>query len=31
MPSDFLKDWIGNRDLDRPVDGHIKDEADGLR
>ena len=25
MPSDFLNDWIGDRDLDLPVDGHFED------
>ena len=25
MPPDFLNDWIGDRDLDLPVDGHFKD------
>jgi hypothetical protein len=25
MPPDFLNDWIGDRDLDLPVDGHFED------
>ena len=25
MPTDFLNDWIGDRDLDLPVDGHFED------
>ena len=24
MPTDFLNDWIGDRDLDLPVDGHFE-------
>jgi len=25
MPTDFLNDWIADRDLDLPVDGHFED------
>jgi len=25
MPTNFLNDWIGDRDLDLPVDGHFED------
>jgi hypothetical protein len=24
MPTDFLNEWIGDRDLDLPVDGHFE-------